>query len=132
VRRTAVQLLRFAAVGTLGFVVDAGVLYALLHGAGAGPWLGRAGSFLAAASATWALNRRFTFADAPPAAKRRQWPLYVAFMTLGGAVNYGVYALAVTLGPAHPLTPLAGVAAGSLAGLAVNFTTSRLFVFSRP
>jgi putative flippase GtrA len=131
-----VQFLRFALVGTIGFLVDAAVLYALMFGLGAGPYLGRAGSFLAAASATWLLNRVYTFRAAERSDPRRQWLRFVGFMLLGGAVNYGVYAAVVSIGPDHPVVPLAGVAAGSLAGLAVNFTTSRLFVFrggfSRP
>ncbi len=135
-RRLAGQLLRFGLVGTLGFAVDAGVLYVLLQETAAGPWLGRVLSFLCAASVTWALNRHFTFTDAPPAKAHRQWALFVGFMMLGGAINYGVYALVLSGGPASGLRPLLAVACGSVAGLAVNFTTSRLFVFggrvSRP
>jgi len=68
------QLLRFAAVGCVGFAVDVAMLQ-LLRAAGAGLLWGRAGSFLVAATTTWALNRRYTFDDraatagpAPPAA----------------------------------------------------------------
>jgi putative flippase GtrA len=131
-----VLFLRFALVGTIGFLVDAAVLYALMFGLGAGPYLGRAGSFLAAASATWLLNRVYTFREVERSDPKRQWLRFVGFMVLGGAVNYGVYAAIVAVAPAHPVVPLLAVAAGSLAGLAVNFTTSRLFVFrdgfSRP
>ncbi|MBI1181632.1 MAG: GtrA family protein [Alphaproteobacteria bacterium] len=129
------QFLRFSVVGAAGFAVDSGVLYGLMYGLGAGPYLGRAGSFLAAASVTWFLNRIYTFRQADRADAHRQWARFVAFMVLGGLVNYGVYAAVVALAPPHPLVPLLGVAAGSVAGLAVNFTTSRLFVFravSRP
>jgi putative flippase GtrA len=134
--RITAQFLRFAIVGTVGFVVDAAVLYALIYGLGAGPYLGRLASFLAAASMTWLLNRRFTFPDTRRQPAHRQWTVFVAFMALGGLLNYGTYALVVTLAPDYPVTPLLAVAAGALAGLALNFTTSRLFVFgpgiSRP
>ncbi len=135
-RQITTQFLRFALVGVIGFVVDSAVLYALIYGADAGPYLGRLVSFLAAASVTWLLNRRFTFRDAARAPAHRQWSVFVAFMGLGGLLNYGAYALVILLAPVHPATPLFAVAAGALAGLAVNFTTSRLFVFgpglSRP
>lgn len=134
--RITAQFLRFAIVGTVGFVVDAAVLYALIYGLGAGPYLGRLASFLAAASVTWLLNRRFTFPDTGRQPAHRQWTVFVAFMALGGLLNYGAYALVVTLAPDNPVTPLLAVATGAVAGLAVNFTTSRLFVFgpgfSRP
>jgi putative flippase GtrA len=125
------QFLRFAAIGTLGFLVDAGVLVALLAGGVAGVHGGRVLSFLAAASVTWALNRRFTFAASSGARRLAEWARYLAAMAAGAAVNYAVYALAMRLaGGATLVAPLA-VAAGSLAGLAVNFTTARRFVFAR-
>ena len=127
--RISAQFLRFAVVGTVGFLVDSAVLYALIYGFGAGPYLGRTASFLAAASVTWLLNRRFTFPDTGRTPAHRQWTLFVAFMCLGGVLNYAAYALVIALAPHHPFTPLIAVAAGAVAGLAVNFTTSRLFVF---
>ena len=58
--KLAREFLSFAVVGTIGFVVDLGVLYVVAPTLG---WYGgRVLSFLAAASVTWALNRRFTFA----------------------------------------------------------------------
>ncbi|MFN3233695.1 MAG: GtrA family protein [Alphaproteobacteria bacterium] len=123
------QFIRFAIVGTVGFVVDATVLYALLYGLAADPYSARAGSFLCAATVTWWLNRTYTFPDAQSQAAHRQWASFIGFMLMGAAVNYGTYVAVVFYGPAHAVTPLAGVAAGSMAGLAVNFTTSRLFVF---
>ncbi len=54
----------FAVVGAVGFLVDAGVLTALVNGLGANPYAARAVSFPAAVTATWWLNRRWTFAPA--------------------------------------------------------------------
>lgn len=134
--RTSAQFLRFTIVGAVGFLVDSTVLYAVMYGFGTGPYLGRVASFLAAASATWLLNRRYTFPDAGRTPAHRQWTVFVAFMCLGGLLNYAAYALVIMLAPVHAATPLLAVAAGAVAGLAVNFTTSRLFVFgpglSRP
>lgn len=118
------RFLRFCAVGTIGFVIDAGVLLALTQAGGFGPYGARVLSFLAAASATWWLNRRFTFRVAH-GASRREWMAYVGLMLLGAAVNYGAYAVLITVWEVARAHLWIGVAAGSIAGLAVNFATSR-------
>lgn len=123
-------LIKFGIVGTIGFLVDLSLLYVLLYLAGAGPYLGRLGSFLGAATVTWFLNRVFTFRDAAPEAHGRQWLRFVAVNSLGAAVNYGTYVLVLAVGTASAVLPGIGVAAGSLAGLVFNYSLSRRFVFS--
>lgn len=126
------QLLRFAAVGCIGFAVDVAVLQLLLTG-GAGLLWGRAGSFLAAASTTWALNRRYTFNDRAtttgPTATGRQWLRFLAANGMGGAINFGVYSALVLGTGLCREQPALAVAAGSLGGLAVNYSASRHWVF---
>jgi putative flippase GtrA len=126
------RFLRFAIVGTLGFAVDAGVLALALHSGLAGFHAGRCLSFLAAASFTWALNRRFTFADraASRGSRGTQWARYVAAMSAGAAVNYAVYALVLAWAGYTALIAPFAVAAGSIAGLGVNFSAARWFVFA--
>jgi putative flippase GtrA len=123
------QFVRFAAVGAAGFAVDAAVLTAAMALAGLGPYAGRVVSFLCAATFTWAANRAFTFAGADPARPARQWLRFVVANALGAAVNYGTYALLVATVAAVRELPVAGVAAGSIAGLAFNFAASRRWVF---
>lgn len=134
------QFLRFGAVGAVGFVVDAGMLYASAPVLG---WYGaRVLSFLAAATATWFLNRRYTFVEvaaaegatsratgaAAPKLVGRQYSQYLLSMLLGGCVNYAVYA--ATLHWIHgPFAALLGVALGSCAGLGVNFAAASRIVF---
>lgn len=120
---------RFAAVGTLGFLVDTAVLYTLL-GVGAGLYSGRAGSFLMAVTFTWAMNRILTFRDTDPRLIR-QWGTFAIVNSLGGAVNYGVYAALVAAIGFVAAWPVLGVAAGSLAGMVINFLLSRHLVFNR-
>jgi putative flippase GtrA len=128
-RRIAGEFLRFGVVGTLGFVVDTAVLYAGLA-LGLGPWLGRGVSYLVAASTTYALNRAWTFRGRSQGdASARQWALFLLVNLVGFAANYGTYALLITLSPLVATHPVLGVAAGSLAGLAANFTLSRRIVF---
>jgi putative flippase GtrA len=123
------QLIRFGSVGTVGFVVDSLVLLLAIHGLGLDPYRGRLVSFLVAASTTWALNRHFTFRDRRQARLARQWASFLAVNGLGGLVNYTTYALLVAWLDLVMAWPVLGVAAGSFAGLAFNFTLSRRLVF---
>jgi putative flippase GtrA len=128
------QFLRFGLVGVAGFVVDAGLLRLLLT-AGLGYYSGRAISFLAAATTTWVLNRSFTFRrDAPSAFAHpvTEWLSYLGLMLIGGVANYGAYALAVAFSETVQAHPEIGVALGSVAGMVINFWTSKLMIFERP
>ncbi|MCR6480922.1 GtrA family protein [Variovorax sp. ZS18.2.2] len=121
------EFLSFAVVGAAGFVVDVVVLYLLAPLLG---WYGaRVLSFLAAATATWALNRRYTFnARSANGSVLREYLGYLVTMLGGAVVNYGAYVLVL-----HWVTgawaPAAGVALGSCAGLVVNFLSARYLVF---
>jgi putative flippase GtrA len=127
---TLAQFLSFSLVGAAGFAVDTGVLYLLVFGAGLGPWLARIPSFLAASLFTWYANRRWTYPGAHPGSRAGQWLRFVSVNAVGGAVNYTVYALLI-LEEGMRAHPVIAVAAGSLSGLAFNFTASRRFVFAR-
>lgn len=119
------QLLRFCTVGAVGFVIDAGILQMLVVGAHANPYAARIVSFLAAASGTWLMNRRYTF-EVSHKSTHTEWLRYVSFMVLGAFVNYGAFALCISFWAFAHAQPWLGVALGSVAGLGVNFTTSRL------
>jgi putative flippase GtrA len=127
--RLLAQFARFAVVGVIGFVVDAGTLYAAMAALSLNLYAGRVVSFLAAASVTWVLNRAWTFRDAPRKPSHRQWLQFVSVNSVGGLVNYGVYAVLVaTVALAHRW-PVIAVAAGSVSGLSFNFVLSRSLVF---
>lgn len=125
--------LRFGLVGIAGLVVDVVTLYLL---APLMDWyLARVLSFLLAAGATWWLNRRFTFAAAQRAnaglrGLAREYLHYLLAVSGGALVNYAVYA-AVLSASDHRLAPGFGVALGSLAGMALNFTAAKRWVFRR-
>ena len=121
--------MRFAAVGAVGFAIDASTLFVCLEYLGLDPFRGRLVSYLVAASSTWALNRRFTFIHRQQAPVFRQWLTFLGANALGGLVNYGTYAAIVSALPGKALIPFVGVACGSISGLAVNFALSRWVVF---
>ncbi|MGH8564899.1 MAG: GtrA family protein [Gammaproteobacteria bacterium] len=128
-RRGSGRFLRFGLVGTAGFVVDAAALTAAMAWLGLGPYGARVVSYLAAATVTWAMNRRFTFAGADPRHPAAQWRRFVAANSVGALVNYGTYAALLAFVPLVAARPVLGVAAGSVAGLVFNFTISKLWVF---
>jgi len=120
----------FCLVGVAGFVVDAGLLHILMKYGGVNPFLARIVSFVAAASSTWGLNRRFTFSNGNTAVGK-EWLRYMAAMALGGLVNYSVFAASILLLPLVMRQPWLGVALGSLAGLALNYYSSSRVIFKR-
>lgn len=124
------EFLRFVMVGAAGFFVDAGALMVATTALGLGLYSGRVFSYLCAATFTWILNRRFTFAKTDEVAVI-QWLRFLGANALGGAVNYGVYAALVTFSAVAAATPVLGVAAGSAAGLIFNFLVSKYWVFRR-
>lgn len=128
-RKTIEQFLRFGVVGTVGFLVDSAVLLGMLA-LGLGPYGGRVISYVAAASTTFALNRAWTFRtanrDAPVA---NQWGRFLLLNLVGFAANYGTYAALIASVPVVAAHPVLGVAAGSVAGMFINFGLSRRFVF---
>ena len=125
-------MLRFGIVGGIGFLVDAGLLHLMLQ-LGLGYYGGRLVSFLAAATTTWILNRSFTFRRETPSASHPagEWLAYLGLMVIGGVVNYGTYAAAIELSEPVRRYPVLGVALGSIAGMAINFWTSKTLVFER-
>jgi putative flippase GtrA len=99
---------------------------------GLNPYSARAVSFLVAVTSTWAMNRTFTFGrsgSSPPASLFMEWLRFCAANAMGGLVNLGTYVLLLNSVPVVRQYPVLGVAAGSLSGLLVNFTLSKLFVF---
>lgn len=123
------RLLRFGIVGTLGFAVDSLVLLTLLATTGMDPYIARLPAFVCAASFTWLVNRSWTFADARRDAPVGQWGRYVTAMTIGAVANYGTYVVVITAFAMAMAWPVLGVAAGSLAGMVVNYTLARRFIF---
>ena len=123
------QFALFCVAGAIGFVVDAGLVQLFVRGGGFDPYASRVVSFLCAMTATWLFNRRYTFSRQRDEGLLHEWARYGLAMLGGFAVNYATYALMVWQIPLVREWPVLGVAAGSIVGLAVNYTSSRLWVF---
>ena len=122
-----VEFLKFGTVGAIGFVFDTGTVYALYGGLG----LIGAGiaAYVVAATCTWLLNRLWTFRGRGGQSAGRQWALFLAANAVGFTLNRGTFALAVTYLAVAARYPVLAVAAGTAAGMGVNFFLSRRIVF---
>jgi putative flippase GtrA len=122
------ELVLFGLVGVAGFIVDAGVLYLLKSSLGL--YYGRVFSFISAVLTTWILNRHLTFSErASGLSLSHEFSRYFGLMLGGGLVNYASYALLVYFVEFVARQPVWGVAAGSCAGMLVNYLTARFLVF---
>ena len=113
----------FVAVGAFAFLVDAAVLLAGMA-LGLGAAAARVPSFLAAAGTTWYLNRTFTF-QTKSRASLGEFFGYLGAMALGLAVNYGTFVLVIYASDLASEMPVLALVPATLAGMALNFLTSR-------
>ncbi len=123
------EILSFALAGCAGFVVDAATVVLLRRWEGWDLVSAKALGFSLAVTVTWALNRRFTFAQRAGPNLLREWLHYVWANGLGGVVNNGVYLVAVFASGGLAQQPALAVALGSVAGMSFNYAVSRWWVF---
>lgn len=131
-RMIASRFLRFAFVGTLGFVVNEAALWLALRALGLNPYVGGVFSFVVAATFTWWGNRILTFPERAAGSRRAmasEWLRFLAANGLGFLVNYAVYATLISLASRPLNNPFLALAFGTIAGLLFNFTLSNKMVF---
>ncbi len=126
-RLLAGQFLRFGVIGTMGFVWDTLIVYALAPRLGT-TWAGMV-SYVVAASINWALNRVWTYRHIAHGAAGRQLALFLAANSVGLVLNRGTYLLLIAHVPLCRTYLVLPVAAGGIAGMFVNFFLSRRLVF---
>lgn len=122
------EFFRFALTGVGAFLVDALFLTGFLA-LGAGFYVGRLLSWLAAATFSWRINRQWTFRAVTKSGAWREWLRFLLANAVGGLVNFSVYALSLHWVSGLRELPVIAVAAGSVAGLAINYSLSRCWVF---
>ncbi|MBU2731610.1 GtrA family protein [Acidithiobacillus ferridurans] len=123
------EIVRFGISGVAGFVVDAGIVLLVTREFGLGPIVAQVIAFTVAVTVTWIINRHWTFAEHASENWLHEWTRYVAANSVGAAVNNGIYGLLVLTLTMFSTNPVIAVAAGSLAGMVFNFTSSKLVVF---
>ena len=122
------ELARFAAVGAIGFVVDAAVLQLLVSVASWSPFAARAVSFPVALACTFTLNRLWTFRGLRlPLA--RAYGAYGAIQVAGALINLLVFSACVVLAPTLYERPVIALGIGATVALLFNFYATRSVVF---
>lgn len=120
------RFLRFALVGGIGFVVDAGLLALLFYGVGIDPFTARLISICVAALTTWRLNRIVTF-GASPSSQVTEGARYMTVAGLTACLNYAVYALALILW--RDLPPVAAAVGATLVAMIFSYLGYSHFAF---
>jgi putative flippase GtrA len=131
--RIAKQILAFAAIGLIGYFIDAGITYLGAKYGGLSPELARPPGFIVATIVNFILNRSITF-------RNSRAPLFRAFCrywgvaSIGLAVNYAVYSTCVffSLRAGIAITPAILpllVAAGSVVAMVLTFVGFRFLAF---
>jgi putative flippase GtrA len=121
------QFMRFGVVGLIGLVIDTATVYGLRYSLG----LYGAGlvAYFTSATVNWVLNRIWTFRGLGSGPAHRQWGMFLITNLAGFVLNRGTYAVLVTFVAAAAAQPVIATAAGSMAGMFVNFYMSRKVVF---
>lgn len=123
------SFLRFALVGIVGFIVDAGLLTLLIVGAGYAVVPSKVISLVAAITVTWLLNRHFTF-QTRVFPSHVEYAGYVAIQLIGALINFGVFMLCVTTWPKLVRWPVVPQAAGSAVALFFNLIVARKILYT--
>jgi len=123
------QFSRFVIVGSVAFIIDAGLLRVFTT-LGLDPYTGRALSVPPALLFGFIMNRRFTFRYDGSQRKRVQLPKYAAVQGVGALINYSIYAVLVAFVPFISVYLELGVAAGAIGAMMWNFLMARTLVFS--
>lgn len=130
-KRVELKLRRFgpfALVGAFGFLVDATILSALVHGLDWPHYTARALSFAAAVTVTWYCNRSFVFHAT--ADLSREYGAYFSTQLIGAIINLGTYALAIVAFPTLAAVPVVPLAIGAAVALLFNFVAASRVVFA--
>lgn len=120
------RFMRFCVVGTVGFLIEAGLLMWFINVFAFDPFTARLLSIGLAVTMTWAMHRNWTF-DPGSSNRLSEWARFGAVNGVGATINYGTYATLLLF--FTNLSPVLALAAGSVVALAANFLGSRLWAF---
>lgn len=122
------RLLFFALSGSLGFLVDLGILSFLIS-LGGGELISRIPAIIMATIATFFMNRYFTFQDRPP--KKSMIASYLHYLwisAIGIGINAVVYSIAISI--FHINYSIALILA-TLSSMSFNFINYSWFIFKK-
>lgn len=122
------QFRRFVLVGIVGFAIDAGLLTWLMS-LKQGLILSRFVSFGCAVTATWLLNRNWSFKSLQLRHGQRSYFTYLGIQVAGAAINLTLFAALVWAWPVWLAWPVVPLALAACVSLLFNFLASRRLAF---
>jgi len=122
------RILRFAVVGGIGFLADAGMLALLLEATPLGPFVARLVSVAFGLAVTWLCNRTLTFGPSGRS-MLSEGVRYGGVGVTTGVVNYLVYGGLLLAMPWMP--PLLALLMASLAAMTFSYFGYSRLVFDR-
>jgi putative flippase GtrA len=131
--RVAEQVPAFAAIGVIGYVIDAAITFVCAKYLGLSPELARPPGFVIATIVNFFLNRSITFRHTR-APMTGSFVRYWLVASVGLSINYAVYSACIALAPiagiavTPSILPLF-VAFGSGAAMIFTFLGFRFFAF---
>lgn len=123
------RFLRFGLVGIVGFLVDAGIMQAMISLTSSGPVWARVASIPVAVLATFLLNRHATFRDARTTPVLSSLLRYAGVSAGGASINFLTYSVLVLCSERMASVPLLPLALASVIALGFNFLGSKYFAF---
>jgi putative flippase GtrA len=130
--RLGKDALRFAVVGTAGFLVDSLILTYLMCVTEWNPFLARVVSISVAIFLTWFLHRHWTFLTGSCLAPFPQILIYLAVQFTGLLINYAIFSILIVTGGLWLAHPVLAISAGSLTAMGITFLLSRTVAFAAP
>lgn len=125
------QFLLFSIVGGVGFLVDGGILLALIHFFNLHAITARLFSFLVAVCVTWYLNRSLTFAATRRESKIHEWLRYMSANGIGALFNFFIYSLLILFAVGLFKQPIIALIISSACAMFFNFFASKHFAFQK-
>lgn len=124
------QLAQFCLVGATGIVVNL-VVFKLLMWAGLIDLIASAIAIWLSMTTNFYLNRRLTFSYSRKHSPWGQYPKFLASCSLGGIINWAIFATLTTYVTPFDRYKLSAQFVGIVAGTFLNFLLSRTWVFGR-
>ena len=122
--------IKFAIVGAVGFLIDAGILLTLHEGIGIDLSYSRVVAFCVAASSNWVLNRNLTFSGRHlQGSKVAEWSRFIGSAIVSAVPNLGLFFLLLLILPQTTVSILFAFCCGILAGYASNYYLASVWVF---
>lgn len=122
------KLLKFALVGSIGFIADAFVFSAAFYLAELALTPSRLVAFICAATVTWLGNRRLTFSNQEPN-RFKQWLKFMLGASVSALPNFAAFKGALWLLGEQGVMPMLALVLGILAGMVSSYLISATWVF---